>query len=40
MPNSAFQHKVLLPENLSLMQAEQVLAKHFENHVLIHFVLA
>jgi ribonuclease HII len=35
MPNHAFYHKELLPENLSLMQAEQVLAKHFENHVLI-----
>jgi ribonuclease HII len=35
MPNSTFYHKELLPENLSLMQAEQVLAKHFENHVLI-----
>jgi ribonuclease HII len=35
MPNSAYYHKELLPENLSLIQAEQVLAKHFENHVLI-----
>jgi len=35
MPNSAYHHKELLSENLSLMQAEQVLAKHFENHVLI-----
>jgi len=35
MPNSAYYHKELLPENLSLMQAEQVLAKHFENQVLI-----
>jgi Ribonuclease HII len=35
MSNSAYHHKELLPENLNLMQAEQVLAKHFENHVLI-----
>jgi len=35
MPNSAYYHKELLPESLSLMQAEQVLAKHFEDHVLI-----
>jgi len=35
MPNSAYHHKELLPENLSLMQAEQALARHFENHVLI-----
>jgi ribonuclease HII len=35
MPNSVFHHKELLPENLSLIQAEQVLANHFENHVLI-----
>jgi len=35
MPNSAYCHKELLPENLSLMQAEQALARHFENHVLI-----
>jgi ribonuclease HII len=35
MPNHAFHHKELLPENLSLMQAEQTLARHFKNHVLI-----
>jgi len=35
MSNSAYYHKELLPENLSLMEAEQILAKHFENHVLI-----
>jgi len=35
MSNSAYYHKELLPENLNLMEAEQVLAKHFENHVLI-----
>jgi len=35
MPNSAYYHKELLPENLSLMEAEQVLEKHFENCILI-----
>jgi len=35
MSNSAYYHKELLPESLSLMQAQQVLERHFGNCILI-----